>query len=231
MRATSASPLPVRLNTHHRHPDPRSFGRGLHHGDQEPTPLQHTERPFLGVTAKRVEDNVNVFGGIFKPLGLVVDKLVGPQSTDVLAVRLRCSGNHMRSFPLGELNGHGPNAARGRMDENGLTEFQACGIEKRLPCRKRGDWERGGMHGIERFRRQRGFFGFDDSVFGKCAQSIEVQIGENLRARVESVARFHGAGDIAAENQRKGVLQHLLEFALANVDVDRVNGRGRNLDE
>src|SRR5205807_2489639 len=84
---------------------------------------------FQGLAADRVEDDVEVTGGVLEAGRPVVDHLVGPQPAHELQVVPRGRSNDLGSAPAGELHGEQADAPGRALDQDALPGRQVRPVQ------------------------------------------------------------------------------------------------------
>ncbi len=141
----------------------------------------------------------------------------------------------VRAEMLGELD-HGRSEAAGPgVDENFLTGLDLRPFDQDLPGSQGDQWYRAGLGHGQGGRLERDVILVDRDVLGEGADAKVPGAGEHLVAHLE--AADAGAdlgdhtGDVVAEREGRLVLQKLLELAVPDHDVQRVDARCAHPDQ
>ena len=144
-------------------------------------------------------------------------------------------GRDLRAEVSGQLDGERADASRAGVDQNLLARLQLREIDQRLPGGEPHQRQRRGLHVVEaRGLFRRGALAYQ-GILGDGADAIFVE------ARIDRVAdlelgdggsdRFHVAGEIVTEDQRKRVGDQHLHAAVADLVVEGVDAGGAHAHE
>ena len=188
------------------------------------------ERAEQRVAPLRVEDHVLILGHLFEAGRLVVDGHIRAERLHQRVILGAGSGRDLRAEVFGQLDGEGADAARAGVDQHLLSRLQLCEFDQRLPGGEPHQRKRRRLHVVEaRGLRRRGAFAHQ-GILGEGADAILVEARIDRVADLESgdawADRFHVAGEIVAEDQRKRVGDQHLHDAVADLVVERVDAGG-----
>ena len=136
---------------------------------------------------------------------------------------------------LGELDDGGPQPSGAGVDENLLPGLDVCLLDQDLPGGQRDQRDGGGLMQRQSGRLERDVVFVDGDVLGegpdaKVAGACEHLVADGEAADVGADLGDH-TGDVVAEHEGRLVLEELLELAVADHAVQRVDARCAHLDE
>lgn len=136
---------------------------------------------------------------------------------------------------LRDLDDRGAQAAGAGVDQDLLPGLDVGEVDQRLPCGQGDQWDRGRLLEGERSRLDRDVVRVDGDLLGERADAEVARPGVDLVAHGEAAdVGTHlrdDAGDVVAEGERALVLDELLELAVADHLVERVDARRAYVDE
>ncbi|MNN17520.1 hypothetical protein D3C81_1307110 [compost metagenome] len=197
--------------------------------------LEDLQRALQLILAQAVEHHIVVAQFRSDVLLPVIDDDIRAQRLHPRDVGRAGRGRHEGSQMLGQLDGHGADAAGARLDEDLLSWLQLRGFHKRLPRGQCDQRQRGGLHHVEvaGFGRHRARV--DRNELGERADAIIVGTCIYLIARFElgnaRAHTLHRTGQVVAQNQRQAIRQDRLELATPDLRVQRVDAGRVHADE
>ena len=136
---------------------------------------------------------------------------------------------------LGHLDDRGPETAGAGVDEDLLAGLDVGDVDQGLPRGQRHERYGGGFLERQRPRLERDVVGIDGDELGEGPDPQVTRAGVHLVADLEvaHVGAHLGdhSGDVVTEDERRLVLQELLELAVADHLVQRVDAGRSDVDE
>src|SRR5213596_2453087 len=197
--------------------------------------LDHLERAEQRFAPLRVEDHILILDHRLEAARLVIDRHICAERPHQRMVLSAGRSRDLRTEVFGQLDGAGADAARAGMDQDLLARPQAREFDQRLPGGKPHQRKRRGLRVVEaRGLPRRGAFAHH-GILGEGADAVVVE------ARIDRIAelelgdawadRFHVAGEIGTEDQRKREGEQHLYGAVADLVVEGVDAGGAHAHE
>src|SRR5579872_2689542 len=115
----------------------RLFRRGrTGDGDKHSSFFQDHPGSLQCFAAYRVEDDIDIMNHVLKARGGIIDRLVGPEVAEEVAIACRGSPNDKCASKPSKLGGKDPNSYCCTVDQDALPSSKACIIKERLPGRE-----------------------------------------------------------------------------------------------
>ena len=203
--------------------------------DGQPAGLEHGQGLLQVGAAEGVEDDVVAAEHVGEVLLGVVDDVVGAEPANPFLVVGVGGGGDVGAEVLGHLDDRGPEPAGAGVDEDLLAGLDVGHVDQGLPRGQRHERDGAGFFERQRPRLEGHVVGIDGDELGEGPDPQVTRPGVHLVAHREAAHVGTHLGDhsrdVVSQDERPLVLQELLELAVTDHGVQRVDAGRPDVDQ